>query len=311
MDNPQFKVETISLLYYKRTPLESAVERLFVACDRAYKQGANILILSDRGVDENHVAIPSLLAVSAVQKYLVRSKKRTALSLILESAEPRTVHHFATLLGYGAQAINPYLAQECIEELVSLDMLDKDPGAAIDDYNKGILAGIVKIASKMGISTVQSYQAAQIFECVGISSKVIDRYFTNTVSRVEGIGLEEIGEGVEWKHDQAFEPLGLGIDTTLNSVGSHKLRSGNGAEDHMYNPLTVKLLQKAAREGSYETFKQYTSMVDNLEIPHTLRGLLDLKRDPNGGIPLDEVEPVESIVRRFKTGAMSYGSISP
>ena len=242
MDNPQFKVETISLLYYKRTPLESAVERLFVACDRAYKQGANILILSDRGVDENHVAIPSLLAVSAVQKYLVRSKKRTALSLILESAEPRTVHHFATLLGYGAQAINPYLAQECIEELVSLDMLDKDPGAAIDDYNKGILAGIVKIASKMGISTVQSYQAAQIFECVGISSKVIDRYFTNTVSRVEGIGLEEIGEGVEWKHDQAFEPLGLGIDTTLNSVGSHKLRSGNGAEDHMYNPLTVKLL---------------------------------------------------------------------
>ena len=310
MDNPEFRVETISLLYYKRTPLESAVERLFVACDRAYKQGANILILSDRGVDENHVAIPSLLAVSAVQKYLVRSKKRTALSLILESAEPRTVHHFATLLGYGAQAINPYLAQECIEELVSLDMLDKDTGAAIDDYNRGILAGIVKIASKMGISTVQSYQAAQIFECVGISTKVIDRYFTNTVSRVEGIGLEEIGEGVEWKHDQAFEPLGLGIDTTLNSVGSHKLRSGNGAEDHMYNPLTVRLLQKAAREGSYEAFKQYTSMVDNLEVPHTLRGLLDLRRDPNGGIPLDEVEAVESIVRRFKTGAMSYGSIS-
>ncbi len=310
MDNPEFKVVTISLLYYKRTPLESAVERLFVACDRAYKQGANILILSDRGVDENHVAIPSLLAVSAVQKYLVRTKKRTALSLILESAEPRTVHHFATLLGYGAQAINPYLAQECIEEMVGLDMLDKDPGAAIDDYNRAILAGIVKIASKMGISTIQSYQAAQIFECVGISTRVIDRYFTNTVSRVEGIGLEEIGEGVEWKHDQAFEPLGLGIDTTLNSVGSHKLRSGPAAEDHMYNPITIRLLQKATREGSYETFKQYTSLVDNLEVPHTLRGLLELKADPNGGIPLDEVEPVESIVRRFKTGAMSYGSIS-
>ena len=310
MNSPEFKVATISLLYYKKTPLESAVERLFVACDRAYKQGANILILSDRGVDENHVAIPSLLAVSAVQKYLVRSKKRTALSLILESAEPRTVHHFATLLGYGAQAINPYLAQECIEELVSLDMLDKDPGAAIDDYNRAILAGIVKIASKMGISTIQSYQAAQIFECVGISTKVIDRYFTNTVSRVEGIGMEEIGEGVEWKHDQAFEPLGLGIDTTLNSVGSHKLRSGPAAEDHMYNPLTIKLLQKATREGSYETFKEYTSMVDNLEVPHTLRGLLELKKNPNGGIPIEEVEPVESIVRRFKTGAMSYGSIS-
>ena len=310
MDSPGLKVATISLLYYKCTPLESAVERLFVACDRAYKQGANILILSDRGVDENHVAIPSLLAVSAIQKYLVRTKKRTALSLILESAEPRTVHHFATLLGYGAQAINPYLAQECIEELVSLNMLDKDAGAAIDDYDRAILGGIVKIASKMGISTIQSYQAAQIFECVGISSRVIDRYFTDTVSRVEGIGMEEIDEGVEWKHDQAFEPLGLGIDTTLNAVGTHKLRSGPAAEDHMYNPLTIKLLQKAAREGDYAAFKQYTSMVDNLEVPHTLRGLLDLKPDPDGGVPLDEVEPVESIVKRFKTGAMSYGSIS-
>ena len=310
MDSPEFKVETISLLYYKRTPLEQAVDRLFVACDRAYKQGANILILSDRGVDENHVAIPSLLAVSAVQQYLVRTKKRTAVSLVLESAEPRTVHHFATLLGYGAQAINPYLAQECIEELVGLGMLNKDAGAAIDDYNHAVLSGIVKIASKMGISTIQSYQAAQIFECVGISKKVIDRYFTNTISRVEGIGLEEIGEGVEWLHDQAFEPLGLGIDTTLNSVGSHKLRSGPCAEDHMYNPLTIKLLQKAVWEGDYETFKRYTALVDNLEVPHTLRGLMDLKPDPNGGVPLEEVESVESIVKRFKTGAMSYGSIS-
>ena len=310
MDNKRFRVATISLLYYKRTPLESAVERLFVACDRAYQQGANSLILSDRGVDENHVAIPSLLAVSAVQKYLVRSKKRTALSLILESAEPRTVHHFAALLGYGAQAINPYLAQECIEELVTLDLLDKDPSAAIADYNQAVLGGIVKIASKMGISTIQSYQAAQIFECVGISRAVIDRYFTNTISRVEGIGMEEIGEGVEWKHNQAFEPLGLGIDTTLNSVGSHKLRSGLHGEDHMYNPLTIKLLQKACAEGSYETFKQYTALVDNLEVPHTLRGLVELKNDPALSIPIDEVEPVESIVKRFKTGAMSYGSIS-
>ena len=310
MEDKQFHVETISLLYYKRTPLEQAVQRLFVACDRAYQKGANILILSDRGVDENHVAIPSLFAVSAVQKYLVRSKKRTAVSLILESAEPRTVHHFATLLGYGAQAINPYLAQECIEELVTLDLLDKDPGAAIADYNHAVLNGIVKIASKMGISTIQSYQGAQIFECVGISRAVIDRYFTGTTSRVEGIGMEEIGEGVEWKHDQAFEPLGLGIDTTLNSVGSHKLRSGPHGEDHMYNPLTIKLLQKAAQENDYVAFKQYTAMVDNLEVPHTLRGLLDVKRDPNGGVPIEEVEQVESIVKRFKTGAMSYGSIS-
>ncbi len=310
MEHPHFKVETISLLYYKSTPLENAVERLFVACDRAYSKGANILILSDRGVDENHVAIPSLLAVSAVQKYLVRTKKRTAVSLILESAEPREVHHFATLLGYGAQAINPYLVQESIEETVGRNMLDKDPGTAIADYDNAVLNGIVKIASKMGISTIQSYQAAQIFECVGISRKVIDRYFTNTVSRVEGIGLEEIGEGVEWNHDQAFDPLGLGYDTTLNTFGAHKVRSGPGKEDHMYNPLTIKLLQKATREGSYETFKKYSSIVDDSAIPHTIRGLLQLRFDPNGGIPLEEVESAESIVKRFKTGAMSYGSIS-
>ena len=310
LDNPEFHVETISLLYYKRTPLERALDRLFVSCDRAYKNGANILILSDRGVDENHVAIPSLLAVSAVQQYLVRTKKRTAVSLVLESAEPRTVHHFAALLGYGAQAINPYLAQECIEELAERGMLNKDVGVAVDDYNHAILSGLVKIAAKMGISTIQSYQAAQIFECVGISKSVVDRYFTNTVSRVEGIGLAEIDESVEWQHDQAFEPLGLGFDGTLNSVGSHKLRSGAGKEDHMYNPLTIKLLQKAVREGDYAVFKQYSALVDDQAVPHTLRGLLGMRFDPEGGIPIDEVESVDSIVKRFKTGAMSYGSIS-
>ena len=310
MQHSGFRVETISLLYYKSTPLENAVERLFVACDRAYSRGANILILSDRGVDENHVAIPSLLAVSAVQHYLTRTKKRTAVSLILESAEPRDVHHFATLLGYGAQAVNPYLVHEAIEETVGRNMLDKDPGAAIHDYDMAVLNGIVKIASKMGISTIQSYQGAQIFECVGISQKVIDRYFTNTVSRVGGIGLKEIGEGVEWNHNQAFDPLGLGYDSTLNSFGSHKSRSGPGKEDHMYNPLSIKLLQKATQEGSYETFKKYSAVVDAPNIPHTLRGLLEMRFDPNGGIPLEEVESADSIVKRFKTGAMSYGSIS-
>jgi len=310
LDSKHLKAETISLLYFKSTPLKNAVEHLFVLCDRAYSKGANILILSDRGVDENHVAIPSLLAVSAVQRYLVRTKKRTAVSLILESAEPRDVHHFATLLGYGAQAINPYLAHECIEELVALNILDKDPGAAINDYDKAVLNGIVKIASKMGISTIQSYQAAQIFECVGISHAVIDSYFTNTVSRVEGIGIEEIAEQVEWNHNQAFEPLGLGFDTTLESAGAHKLRSRAGSEDHLYNPLTIKYLQKATSEGSYELFKKYSDLVDYIDIPHTLRGLLDIKFSEDGGIPIDEVEPVESIVKRFKTGAMSYGSIS-
>ena len=310
MDQPGFKVETISLLYYKSMPLEHAIDRLFVNVDRAYKDGANILILSDRGVDENHVAIPSLLAVSALEQYLVRTKKRTAVSMILESAEPRDVHHFATLLGYGAQAINPYLAQECVEEMVSIGLLDKDPGAAVDDYNSAILHGIVKIASKMGISTIQSYQSAQIFECVGINKDVVDKYFTNTISRVGGVGLEEIGEGVEWNHNQAFDPLGLGYDTTLDSTGTYKLRSGPDKEDHMYNPRTILLLQKAAREGNYAAFKEYTALVDFADKPHTLRGLLDFRFDENGGIPIDQVEPVSSIVKRFKTGAMSYGSIS-
>ena len=310
MKRPGFHVETISLLYYKSMPLEHALDRLFVNCDRAYRGGANILILSDRGVDENHVAIPSLLAVSALEQYLVRTKKRTAVSMVLESAEPRDIHHFATLLGYGAQAINPYLAQECVEELVTLGLLDKDPGAAVNDYNSAILHGIVKIASKMGISTIQSYQSAQIFECLGINRDVVDKYFTNTVSRVEGIGLAEIEEGVEWNHSQAFDPLGLGYDSTLDSTGIHKLRSGPDKEDHMYNPRTILLLQKAVREGSYETFKEYSALVDEPAKPHTLRGLLDFQFDESGGISIDEVEPVASIVKRFKTGAMSYGSIS-
>ena len=310
MNRPGFHVETISLLYYKGSPLENALDRLFVNVDRAYKNGANILILSDRGVDENHVAIPSLLAVSALEQYLVRTKKRTALSMILESAEPRDVHHFATLLGYGAQAINPYLAQECVEELVTMGLLDKDPFAAVNDYNSAILHGIVKIASKMGISTIQSYQSAQIFECVGINKAVIDKYFTNTVSRVGGVGLEEIGEGVEWNHNQAFDPLGLGFDATLNSTGAQKLRSGPDKEDHMYSPQAILLLQKAAREGSYDAFKAYTALVDAADKPHTLLGVLGFRFDESGGIPLEEVESEASIVRRFKTGAMSYGSIS-
>ena len=307
MDKPGFHVETVSILYYKNTPLKRALEHMLIAADRAYRNGANIIILSDRGVDENHVAIPSLLAVSALEQHLVRTKKRTAVSVILESAEPRDVHHFATLLGYGARAINPYLAQETIGQLISEGLLDKDFSAAVDDYNNAILHGIVKIASKMGISTVQSYQSAQIFEAIGISREVIDEYFTNTVSRVGGIGLKEIEELVDHNHTKAFDPLGLGCDGTLDSVGAHKARSGQ--EDHMYNPQTIHMLQQAARTGSYELFKQYTALVDDETKPHTLRGLMEMKYldEP---IPIDEVESVDSIVKRFKTGAMSYGSIS-
>ena len=310
MNRPGFRVETVSLLYYKNTALERALDKLFVDCDRAYRNGANIIILSDRGVDENHVAIPSLLAVSAMEQYLIRTKKRTAISILLESAEPRDVHHFATLLGYGARAVNPYLAQECIAELIGMDMLDKDEHTAIADYNRAIRSGIVRIASKMGISTLQSYQSAQIFEAVGICREVIDKYFTNTVSPVGGIGLKEIGEGVEWRHSHAFDPLGLGVDTTLDSVGAHKLRSGDQTEDHMYSPQTVLALREATQTGSYAQFKAYSAMVDDERTPHTLRGLLGFVWAEDGGVPLEEVEPVESIVRRFKTGAMSYGSIS-
>ena len=310
MKREGFRVETVSLLYYKNTPLERAVERLFVACDKAYKQGANIVILSDRGVDENHVAIPSILAVSAMEQYLIRTKKRTAVSIILESAEPRDVHHFALLLGYGARAICPYLAHECIEECVELGLLDKDAHTAIDDYNSAILHGIVKIASKMGVSTIQSYQSAQIFEAVGIRQDVIDKYFTHTVSRVGGIGLEEMGAAVEYHHSQAFDPLGLGVDTTLDSVGFHKLREGDRTEKHLFDARTIVTLQEAVREGDFEKFLAYSRRINEERAPQTLRGLLDFDYPENGGIPLDEVEPASEIVKRFKTGAMSYGSIS-
>lgn len=310
MQKPGFKVQTVSLLYYKNASLEKTLDKLFVECDRAYRDGANIIILSDRGVDENHVAVPSLLAVSAIEQYLIRTKKRTAISIILESAEPRDVHHFATLLGYGARAINPYLAQECIAESIEGGRLDKDYHTAIEDYDGAILHGIVKIASKMGISTLQSYQSAQIFEAVGISQVVIDKYFTNTVSPVGGIGLAEIAEGVEWRHNHAFDPLGFGVDTTLDSTGAHKLRSGKNAEDHMYDPQTIVALREATHSGSYVRYLEYAARVNDAQKPHTLRGLLGFAWAEDGGVPLEEVEPVSEIVKRFKTGAMSYGSIS-
>lgn len=302
-----FKVETIPITYYKNTSIEKAIDHIFVEVDRAHREGANIIILSDRGVDENHVAIPSLLAVGAVQHYLVQTKKRTSMAVILESGEPRDVHHFATLLGYGASAINPYLAQESIQELIDLNMLDKDYYAAVDDYNNAIISGIVKIAAKMGISTIQSYQGAKIFEAIGINSDVINKYFTGTVSRIEGIGLKDIQEDVETLHSKAFDPLGLSTDTTLDSEGAHKMRSGK--EEHLYNPQTIHLLQLAARTGDYNTFKEYTAFVNKEEGVKNLRGLMDIKF-PKKGINIDQVESVDSIVKRFKTGAMSYGSIS-
>ena len=309
IDKPGFKAKRVSLLYYKNTPVERALEQLNISVDREVAEGANIIILSDRGVDENHMPIPSLLAVSSVEQHLVRTKKRTAVSIILESGEPRDVHQVACLLGFGARAINPYLAHECIAELIDIGILDKDYHTAIADYNKALLGGVVKIAAKMGISTLQSYQSARIFEAIGLSDELIDKYFTGIVSRAGGIGIKEIGEDVEYRHTKAFDPLGLSTDQSLDSVGFHCLRSGDDKEDHMYNPKTIVTLQRAVREGDYERFKEYSAMVDDDNRPHTLRALLSFVPAENP-VPLEEVEHEEEIVKRFQTGAMSYGSLS-
>lgn len=304
-----FKNETISLLFYRSTSLKEALDNLFIECDKAYRNGANILILSDKGVDEGHMAIPSLLAVSALEQHLVKTKKKTDVSIIVESGEPRDVHQFATLLGYGATAIYPYLAHECIEEMIQLNMLDKEVNIAIDDYNEAILKGIVKIAAKMGISTLQSYQGAQIFEAIGISKEVIDTYFTNTISEVEGITLEDIEKDLIYHHDRAYDPLGLTTDTSLDSIGFHKLRKGDGKEDHLYSPETIVKLQRATQTNDYDLFKEYSNELNSNRQKHHLRSQLHFKKTRNS-IPLSEVESEYEIVKRFKTGAMSYGSIS-
>ena len=301
-----FKVGEVNITYIKNTSLEKAIDRVFVEVDKRYHEGCNIVILSDRAVDDNHLPIPSLLAVGAVNSYLVRTKKRNSLALILESAEPREVHHYATLLGYGVSAINGYLAQDTIFDLIDQGLLDKDYYAAVDDYNSGILHGIVKIASKMGISTIQSYRGSQNFEAIGLSSDLVNKYFSKTVSRIEGKTIKDIEKDVEYRHDQVYDPLGLDVDISLNSAGDHKERSGK--EEHLYNPATIHKLQQATRLGDYQLFKEYSKMIDEEGAHLNLRGLMQFKKTKS--IPIEEVEPVESIVRRFKTGAMSYGSIS-
>ena len=302
-----FKVAVIPMLYYKNTRLSKAIKRLFVEADKACADGANILILSDRGVDENRLAIPSLLAVSALHQHLVATKKRTALSIVLESGEPREVHHFATLLAYGASAINPYLVHETIHELIHDDLLDKDYYAAVEDYNDAVLHGIVKIASKMGISTIQSYQGSKIFEAIGLGKELVDEYFTGTVSRIGGITLEDVENTVDSLHTAAFDPLGLGTDSALPSRGGHKSRSGK--EEHLYNPQTIHALQYATKFNNYDRYKEYSKMLTEEMDPVSVRGLLDFNYAETP-VPLDEVESVDSIVKRFKSGAMSYGSIS-
>ena len=303
-----FKVATQSILYYKGTSLEKALDRLFVEVDKHCKDGANIIILTDRGVDEYHVAIPYLLAVSAIHQHLVRTKQGGTVALVLESGEPREVHHFAALLGYGACAINPYLAHESVLQLIENGLLKKDAGQAIADYNRAVVAGVVKIASKMGISTLQSYQGSKMFEAVGIASDVVEKYFTGTLSRIGGITLQDLEKQIDALHSKAFDPLGFYVDLTLESPGIHRERGGK--EPHRYDPLTISLLQQSTRTGDYALFKQYSAALYPEGATPNLRSLLRVKwaKTP---LPLAEVESEEEIVKRFRTGAMSFGSISP
>ncbi len=303
------KVMNISMLYTKDVSLKKAIENLYAQAEEAHEKGATILILTDRGVDKDHLAIPSLLAVSALESYLVRTRKNTAISLIVETAEPCEVHHFATLLGYGASAVNPYLALDTLYDMIThKGTLDKDYSQASAAYVHGLVSGIVKIASKMGISTIQSYQGSKIFEALGISKDVIEEYFPDTVSRVGGITLDDIERRSRMLHESAFDPNELGGDDGLRSMGWHKERSGG--EDHLYNPETIHLLQQATWRDDYSLFQQYSAAVNAEDRNVTLRSMLEFNFSEDGGIPLEEVESVESICRRFKTGAMSYGSIS-
>ena len=303
-----FKVCDISILYYKHTPMERVLQNLFREVDKALKNKANIIVLSDRGVDEYHVPIPSLLAVSSVHQYLLRTKRRMSCALIIETAEPKEVHHYATLLGYGASAINGYLAQDVIHELVDEGVLDKDYYAAVHDYNLGILKGIVKIASKMGISTLQSYLGSQNFEAIGIDEKLVKEHFGQTISRIGGITLDDIEKDMDELHDSVFDPFGLNVDLIESSRGEHRSRAGK--EEHLYNPEVIHLLQKAVRNEDYEAYKEYSKLVDDEASRSHLRGLMEFNSDRKP-LNIEEVESEYEIVKRFKTGAMSFGSLSP
>jgi glutamate synthase (NADPH/NADH) large chain len=307
MKKKGFKTSDISLLYYKNTPLDQAIENMYNDADKAIESGSTILILSDRGVDETHLPMPSLLAVSAMHQHLLRTKKRLSCALILETAEPKEVHHFATLLGYGASAINPYLIFDCIQDLIEEGTLDKEYSAAVNDYTHGILKGIVKIASKMGISTLQSYQGSQNFEAIGIDPSIIAKYFGQTVSRIGGITLKDIANQVNARHNAVYDPLGLETNLCEQSRGEHKLRSGK--EEHLYNPATIHALQKAVRTDDYSLYKEYAHCVEEEGSRCHIRGMLEFHSDRTP-LSIDQVESVASIVQRFKTGAMSYGSIS-
>ncbi|EKY2261901.1 glutamate synthase large subunit [Campylobacter upsaliensis] len=296
-----FKVKEFSILYdHKKKSLESALEELFERVEAEIKKGVCVVILSDRGVSEKMAYIPSLLAVSGLHNYLVRKSLRTHTSIVLESAEPREIHHFACLLGYGATVINPYLVYESIKDLINKGELKLDYQKAVANFIKASSAGIVKIASKMGVSTLQSYNGSALFECLGINSKIVEKYFSSTTSRIEGIDLEDIEKETLKIHNQAFKNKSKALD----SLGIHGFRSEK--EEHLIDPLAIFHLQQACKNKDYESFKKYSHIINNKQIH--LRSLMEF--DFSEAIDIDEVESVESIVKRFRTGAMSYGSIS-
>ncbi len=310
LNNNDFKAITISILYNPKEGargIEKTMKKIYREADKGIQEGANIIILSDKGVNEEYCAIPALLASSGLHHYLIREEIRTKVGLVLESGEPREVHHFCLLIGYGISAINPYLAFETIEDYGSKGLLKGlDYKTAENNYIKGAVKGSMKVLTKMGISTMRSYHGAQIFEAVGISRKVIDMYFTATPSRIEGIGLEEIAEETKLRHDSGFEVNSPYSDTL--EVGGY-FQSKDDGEEHMYNPESIYMIQKAVRTGNFELFKEFSAKI-NQENVYTIRGLLDFNFSGGDTIPIEEVEAVESIVKRFKTGAMSYGSIS-
>ena len=288
--------------------LSHALEQLYEAVDTAIAAGATFIILSDRGVNKKQVAIPMLLAAAGVHHHLIRNGTRTKVSLITETGEAREVHHFALLIGYGVSAINPYLAYETLTSMIDTSLIENITyDKAVSNYVKAATKGVVKVLSKMGISTIQSYHGAQIFECVGIAQDVIDKYFTRTPSRIGGIGLDVIAEEVAARHKRAFDYID-GRNRTLDSGSDHQWRKDG--EYHLYNPESITMLQAACRNNSYQQFLAYTEQLnDETQKQATLRGLFDLKFADNP-VPIEEVESVESICKRFKTGAMSFGSIS-
>ncbi|MEM1255732.1 MAG: glutamate synthase large subunit [Cyanobacteria bacterium P01_H01_bin.21] len=309
IDEPGFSSLTLPILFDPQTGeqgLAAAMEEIFEQVDSAIATGTNLIILSDRGIDANRAPIPALLAVSGLHHHLIRNGTRTRVGIILESGEPREVHHYAVLLGYGCSAINPYLAFETLEGMISDGILvDIAPDDACKNYIKAVTKGTIKIASKIGISTLQSYRGAQIFESIGLNRSVIDKYFTWTASRIEGIDLDVIAQEAVMRHGHGFAERG--DMPVLDAGGDYQWRKDG--EAHLFNPDTIHTLQQAVRSGDYETYKRYAHLVNDQSKQHfTLRGLLNFKtRQP---IPIDEVEPIEAITRRFKTGAMSYGSIS-